>query len=78
MGPRPENIKKSQSLLEFKDQIKRCKPEGARAGCVKIILLMEGGGGGGCTCRLCKDYIVNLGFSYVFGHYSYLLFNKYF
>ena len=45
-GPRtwalvPENIKKSQSLLEFKDKIKRWKPEG-------------------CTCRLCKDYIVNL------------------
>ena len=47
-GPRTwalvaENIKKSQSLLEFKDKIKRWKPEG-------------------CTSRLCKDYIVDLGF----------------
>ena len=39
----PIEIKESTSLLEFKEKIKRWKPNG-------------------CTCRLCKSYIYNLGF----------------
>ena len=39
----PNNIKESNSLFEFKEKIKKWKPEG-------------------CTCRLCKTYIPNVGF----------------
>ena len=39
----PPGIKQSKSLSEFKERIKKWKPEG-------------------CTCRLCKTYISNLGF----------------
>ena len=39
----PQVIKASKSLKEFKQNIKKWKPEG-------------------CTCRLCKSYIYNLGF----------------
>ena len=48
MGPKtwdlvPIEIQESNSLLEFKQRVKRWKPNG-------------------CTCRLCKSYIYNLGF----------------
>ena len=39
----PEDIKKSESLIQFKANIKKWEPKG-------------------CTCRLCKLYIQNLGF----------------
>jgi len=39
----PENIKEAKSLYDFKNSVKKWKPEG-------------------CTCRLCKTFIPDLGF----------------
>ena len=39
----PNEIKSSKSLCEFKNKVKKWKPQG-------------------CTCRLCKNYIFNIGF----------------
>ena len=39
----PNEIKNSKSLCEFKNKVKKWKPQG-------------------CTCRLCRNYIFNLGF----------------
>ena len=39
----PEEIKNSESFIEFKAKIKKWEPKG-------------------CTCRLCKVYVYNVGF----------------
>ena len=39
----PDNMKECKSLSQFKEKIKKWKPQG-------------------CTCRLCKEFIVDLGF----------------